>query len=144
MNDPIRDSLIRLMMNYEIKKTILDRGDVPEEKLELINKRIIEVKREYRRALKGHWWDHYLYPGEDFKGYGEIVFQHWDYDSGYRKIFFKDEHWTPEEMKEFIDDNWHNATPSQYDCTGQIFTWAIDCFNVPSGVVAYIREAIDV
>ena len=139
----VKDCLMYLSINYEIKKEALSRG-ITEDKLTLIDKRIIEIKREYRRALKGHWYDHYLYPGEDFKGYGEIVFQHWDYDSGYRKVFFPNEHWTEEDKREFVDDNLVKATPSQYDCTGQIFTWAIDIFNVPSGVVAYIRYAMDV
>lgn len=105
---------------------------------------VIKHKRELRKALKGEWFEKYLYPGIDFEGWGEIVNGGGSYDSRWRKYFFPGECWTDLEKAEFIEDNWVDCMPSQYDCTGQIFTWAIDVFNVPSGVIAYIREAMDV
>lgn len=99
--------------------------------------RIKEIKKDIRtrNKVKNIYRD-YIY--SEIVGYGGRD------DSGWVKIFFPNQRWTDETKREFIEDNWRYAKPSQYDCTGQIFTWAIDVFNVPSGVVAYIREAIDV
>ena len=140
----IRDYMINMILNDLIRKQLIRTGLYFGEKKDAIDKKIIEDKREYRKALKGALHDKYLYQGEDGEGYGEIVNGGGDYDHYWQKIFFPDECWTEEEKREFVDDNWVRATPSQYDCTGQIFTWAIDVFNVPSGVVAYIRYAMDV
>jgi len=134
INSLLEDLQKRVTKTEEQKKAAIDYA----------NEKIKEYKREYRKKLKGKWSDNFLYPGEDCTGYGEIVGCCWRYDSGWRKVFFKGEHWTKEEMQEFIDDNWVEYRPSPYDCTGQLFTCGIDCFNVPSGVVCYIREALDV
>ena len=140
----IRDCMITMGVNDLIKKQLIERGLYVGEIREKIDNKIAEDKREYRKALKGTWHGKYLYLGKDGKGYGKIVNDGGNYDTFWQKIFFPNEHWTEEEKMEFVDDNWVKATPSQYDCTGQIFTWAIDVFNVPSGVVAYIRYAMDV
>ena len=75
---------------------------------------------------------------------GFIVNGGGEFDYRWMKVFFPGERWTDEEKAEFVEENWIYCRPSQYDCTGQIFTTGIDCFNVPSGVVVYIREAMDV
>ena len=111
------------------KRNLPDKAEYGMEKIK-------EIKREIRNRNNGK---KYLY-----NNYGEIVNCGGDYDSFWQKIFFPGERWTDEEKNEFIEENWIHAMPSQYDCTGQTFTWAIDVFNVPSGVVAYIRNAIDV
>lgn len=140
----IRDCIIKMCINDLIKKQLIERGLYVGEAKEAIDKKIVEDKREYRKVLKGKWHEKYLYPGKDGKGYGKIINGGGSFDRLYQKIFFPNECWTEEEKKEFIDENWRKATPSQYDCTGQIFTLAIDVFNVPSGVIAYIRYAMDV
>lgn len=133
-----------LSLHNEIKNTLAQRGDLTEEKKNLIDERIAEHKKEYRAWLKRRYGKKYLYPGKDGNGYGEIVAVGGKYDSCWTKVFFPGEHWDEEEKHEFIEANWKHYKPTYYDCTGQIFTWAIDVFNLPSGVVAYIRDAMDV
>jgi hypothetical protein len=129
-----------------IDKMIIDelsKGKHPKatrEAIETCKELLIQHKREYRAWLKLRYGKKYLYSNQ----YGEIVNRGGEYDVFWQKIFFPGERWTDEEKNEFIEENWIYAMPSQYDCTGQTFTWAIDVFNVPSGVVAYIRNAIDV
>lgn len=98
-----------------------------------------KAKRKYRDHLK-------LQDNNRYENYvnGFIVNGGGDWDYSWMKVFFPGERWTDEEKAEFVDENWTHCIPSQYDCTGQIFTTGIDCFNVPSGVVVYIREAMDV
>ena len=115
------------------------KGD--KEKVEIINEKIVELKKEYRKWLKER---HDLYYGYYEKPIGIITASHWENDSGWMKVLIKDQHWSEEEKQEFIEENWIHYKWSQYDCTGQVFTWAINVFNVPSGVVAYIRNAMDV
>lgn len=110
--------------------------------LESINKakeRLAEHKRKYREYLKNRNNDRY----RDYKN-GHVVNHGGEYDSIWVKVFFPGERWTPEEVEEFREENWKRCRYSAYDCTGDIFTWAIDCFNVPSGVICYIREGMDV
>lgn len=137
----LKDMYIRLMLD----KWGLDQANSRKlaEKKKKYEDLLIEHKRELRAKLKDNH-DRYLYPGNDGKGYGKIVAYGGSYDSFWEKIFFEGEHWTDEEKDQFIADNWITAKPSQYDCTGQVFTWAINVFNVPSGVVAYIRNGLDV
>jgi hypothetical protein len=124
-----------------INNLILSQLNGDKEKIELINNKIIECKKEYRKWLKERHDLYYDYYG---KPIGIITASHWEYDSGWMKVFIKDQHWSEEEKLKFIEDNWIHCRYSAYDCTGQIFTWAIDVFNIPSGVVAYIRNAMDV
>ena len=141
-------------MNYnvyldkiEIYKMLIDdlkQKNASKERLDHAEQELIRCKREYRAWLKEKNRKKYLWPGKDGEGYGEIVNFGGSYDSLWTKIFFVGEQWSEEDKKEFIDANWQECKPSMYDCTGQIFTWAIDVFNVPNGVVAYIREGIDV
>ena len=130
---------ILLFEYYFIKKLLVEEGRYKGEVKRKYDDKIIKLKKEYRKRLKEENSPKYL-----FNNYGEIVNFGGNYDWFWQKVFFTGEHWTEEEKKEFIEDAWIHAKPSQYDCTGQVFTWAIDVFNVPSGVVAYIRNAIDV
>lgn len=125
-----------LFVDKIIKKSLVEQGVYKGERRQKLEAKIAEHKVEYRRALKQK---KYLF-GE----YGEIVNSGGDWDSFWEKVFFPGERWTPEEIKEFVDENWIYCKPSPYDCTGQVFTWAIDVFNVPAGVVAYLRYALDV
>lgn len=137
----LKDMYIRLMLD----KWCLDKANsrkLAEEKKEYEDL-LIKHKRELRAKLKNNH-NRYLYPGNDGNGYGKIVAYGGSYDSFWEKIFFEGEHWTDEEKDQFIAANWITAKPSQYDCTGQVFTWAINVFNVPNGVVAYIRNGLDV
>lgn len=134
----VKDCLIKIQIDKEIRNLLTKQG-APEESIIYIDEKIAADKREYRKCLKLKSDNHY----EDYAN-GFVVASGGDWDSWWMKVFFPNEHWSKEEMDIFIEYNWRHATPSQYDCTGQLFTWAIDCFNVPSGVVAYIREAIDV
>lgn len=104
--------------------------------------RLIEAKRKYRSNLKKRA-ERWFCKDKDGNGYGEIINGHYDCDSGWYKILFANEHWSDEEKREFIDDNWVEIN-SPYDCTGKIFTYRISVCNTPKGVVAYIFEARDV
>lgn len=130
----------KISLDKLIKDLLIKEGKYSGEAKEKIDTNLIKHKREYRADLKKRNAKKYLYPNN----YGEIVNGGGDYDSFWQKIFFAGEHWSEEEKQEFIEENWIHCEPSQYDCTGQTFTWAIDVFNVPSGVVAYIRDALDV
>ena len=102
--------------------------------------KIAEKKKECRAAMKEkERKSRYMFPG-----YGEIVNSGGDWDSCWMKVFFKGEHWTEEEIEEFLEDNWRYVRYPAYDCTGDLFTLGIEVFNVPGGVVAYLREAVDV
>lgn len=134
--------LDHLMVDMAVKNQLIKENAYKGKRKKVLDSYIIKDKKRYRASLKTK--KKYLYPGKDGNGYGEIVNGGGDYDSFWQKVFFKGEHWTEEEKREFIEDAWIYAKPSQYDCTGQIFTRAIDMFNVPNGVVVYIRSAIDV
>ena len=98
-----------------------------------------KAKRKYRAHLK-------LQDNNRYENYanGFIVNGGGEFENHWMKVVFPGEKWTKVEKDEFIDENWIYCEPSQYDCTGQIFTRWIKCFNVPKGVVVYIMEAIDV
>ena len=135
----MRDSTLymEIMMDKTIKNELVKRNQYRGATREKMEKHLAKAKKRYRSHLKEEAEKKYLYGGE-------IVASGGGYDSFWQKIFFKDDHWTEEEKQEFIEAAWIHAKPSQYDCTGQVFTWAIDVFNVPNGVVAYIRNALDV
>ena len=134
----------KLFLNKYIEDALYKEGILTNDKKEQLNDLNREIKKEIRESYKEKERRQYLYHEKDGKGYGRIVNGGGDWDGFWQKIFFEGECWTEEEKREFIEDNWVNPEPSQYDCTGQEFTWAIDCFNVPSGVVCYIRYAVDV
>ena len=121
----------------DVRDKLISDGTYSDEAKHHLDERSADIKRKHRKWLKEKYKPQYLYGGK-------IVAQHWDYDSGYRKLFFANQHWSDEEKEDFADAHWRYCRKSPYDCTGDIFTWAIDCFNVPSGVVVYIREAMDV
>jgi hypothetical protein len=106
-----------------------------------VTESLIKYKRELRRLLKEK---NNLYYGPYENPIGEITFVIGDYDGCIIKVFVPDENWTDEEKREFISENWKEYQPSQYDCTGQIFTNWIKVINVPAGVVIYINERRDV
>lgn len=132
-----------LWLDNFIRDCLIKEGKYRGERKRKLDEIIIAHKKEYRRWLK-EYDKKYLYHLSDGTGYGEIVAGGGHYDSWWYKVFFPGDYFTEEDKKEFIEDNWRYAKPSQYDCTGQIFTWSIKVFNVPSGVVAYIQEAMDV
>lgn len=129
---------VHLEIDYCIRSFLVKEGKYKGEVKRKLDERIVENKRKYRAELRRRNGKKYLYDN-----YGEIVNGGGDFDGCWQKIFFPGECWTEEEKKEFIEENWHHYRPTFYDCTGQIFTIGIDVFNVPNGVVAYIREAID-
>lgn len=98
---------------------------------------LVRAKRAYRA---------YLREDEERKKVfdGVVVNRGGDWDYYWRKVFFKGEHWTDEKKDQFRAAVWKPYKPTYYDCTGQIFTAFVDIFNVPSGVVAYIREDMDI
>lgn len=110
----------------------------------LLSEEIIQHKKEYRNRLRRKYGKRYEFKGKDGNGYGEIVNYGGDWDGCWRKVFFPDEHWTDEEKKDFVAAVWIPYKPTYYDCTGQLFTWAVDVFNTPNGVVAYIHDHLDV
>lgn len=110
----------------------------------LLEEKIAEHKREYRRILRNSYGSRYEFPGKDGKGRGEIVNGWGSWDSWCRKVVFPGEHWTDEEKQEFIEAVWVPYIPSYYDCTGQLSTWAVEVFNTPSGVVAFVHDHLDV
>ena len=139
--------LEKLEIDYELRQMILERSNELTEKqkqhaLSYIDNKIIEDKRAYRKSLKMRH-DIYYQPYNP-EPVGVIVASHGDMDGGWMKVFVDGEHWTEEEKQSFIDSNWIHYRPSPYDCTGQRFTEGIDVFNVPRGVVIYIREGVDV
>ena len=91
-------------------------------------------EREDRR-----WFEH-LDESRPYKilnrGYAE------DGESIWEKRLYPGSRWSETEKLNFIEESWVYIN-SPYDCTGQWFTWAIDVFNVPAGVVVYIFSAID-
>lgn len=136
--------LERIQLDEAIKQYMIKKGKYVGEAKEKFENLIIQHKREYRERLKRENAAKYLYYGKDGNGYGEIVNGGGEFDWRWQKVFFSGERWTDEEKMEFVDDNWIECKPSQYDCTGQIFTSRIEVFNVPAGVVAYIIECMDV
>ena len=138
------------MYNYYYERIMLDKMIIEElikkntrssnEKLKKAEWHLIKDKRVFRNYLKtsDHRKQYRDYKNSEIVGYGGT------YDSGWMKILFKGERWSKEEKEKFIRNNWRHRRFSAYDCTGDIFTWGIDVFNVPSGVVVYIREGKDI
>ena len=138
--DYIRQALNTIMIDKEIMKIIEKTGTDDPNGLNRLKRKLIKDKQKYRGFLKE------TMKPQHYSNYvnSQIVNSGGDYDGVWTKVFFPGERWDKEAMREFIDSNWTCCPNSPYDCTGAIFTWAIDCFNVPSGVVVYIREAMDV
>lgn len=139
----MRKHFEELMLYLNVKEEMIKKGLYKESNKKWIDKSIIEAKRKCREALKARDKAQYLYHGIDGEGYGKIVNSGGDWDYFWRKVFFPGEHWSKEDIEEFREENWKHTRYSAYDCTGDVFTRFIDVFNTPSGVVAYIREAID-
>lgn len=66
-----------------------------------------------------------------------------DYDSMTYKRFFPG-NMSEEDKKELVEEISIDCINSQYDCTGCVFTTAIDFYNVPGGVWVYHCMALDV
>lgn len=92
--------------------------------------------RELRQAVK-----EYSLEWEDEWGF-KLVSS--DYEDTLWKLFVPGEHFTEEEKKETREEMWIHCMPSQYDCTGQIFTQWIDFFDVPGGTWVYHKKGMDV
>ena len=129
------------MVNQFCLEYVGQRGD--EEAIKKIKEKIASDKRDYRRELRM----------EDLRqkrnyharfGDGTVVNEGGDWDYCWYKVFFPNERWTDEEKREYADYVWIRYVPTYYDCTGQIFTRFVDAFNVPNGVVVYIRDCMDV
>ena len=133
---------LSLKIDEEIKKWLIKEGKYNGEAKKSFDAINIEHKREYRKKLKERHDLYYRPYGR--KPAGVITASGGEYEYGWMKVFFEGEHWADEEKQEFIEDNWEHYIPSQYDCTGQVFTTGIYVFNVPRGVVVYIKEAMDV
>jgi hypothetical protein len=133
----LKEYAIRQLLDTEFLNTVKVKGDL--DMISSLQDWVAVRKREYRAALKEK------NRPERFRGTdGLIVNGGGDYDSWWIKVFFPGESWTDEEKDEFIAYAWIPYRWSPYDCTRQTFTQSISCFNVPSGVVAYVREALDV
>lgn len=139
----MREYYKNLLFNLRMKEWMIKEGKYDGVNKEWIDDLIIKSKRKIRKALKQREMTKYLYPGRDGNGYGEIVNGKWDFDTGWKKVFFPSEHWSDREIEEFREENWKHIRYSAYDCTNDVYTDGIDVFNVPNGVVAYIRESVD-
>lgn len=127
-SDPRHIEFLRRMVNF-CKEEGINPNPYDDE--------LAEAKRAYRANLRKK---------EDRKKFcgGLIVNGGGDWDYCWYKIFFKGEHWTDEKKDQFRAAIWQPYRPTYYDCTGQIFTSFVEVFNVPSGVVVYVREDMDV
>ena len=133
----LKEYAIRQLLDTELLNTAKVKGDL--NRISFLQDWVAVRKREYRAALKEK------NRAKRFRGTdGLIVNEGGDYDSHWIKVFFPGESWTDEEKDEFIAYAWIPYRWSPYDCTGQLFTQGISVFNVPGGVVAYVREALDV
>jgi hypothetical protein len=133
----LKEYAIRQMLDIEMLNQAKAKGD--RHRISFFQDWVAVRKREYRAALKGK------NRTKRFRGTNSLIVNSGgDYDSWWIKVFFPGESWTDEEKDEFIAYAWIPYRWSPYDCTGQTFTQSISCFNVPSGVVAYVREALDV
>lgn len=100
---------------------------------EAMDKMLLKYKQKVREASRETETD---LPYEVINGGG-------GYDSLWEKRLYKGEKWTAEEMEQYKRDEWmHICSP--YDCTGRLFTEAIEVFNTPMGVVAYHFTGMDV
>ena len=124
---------------YDDAKNRIHEFDNPELVMQLASEHLIKHKKKWRNWLKQQNDNHY----EWYKN-GYIVNGGGEWDCRWIKVFFPGEHWSREKMIEFSEDNWKECRYSAYDCTGDIFTSRISCFNVPSGVVVYIKENMDI
>lgn len=92
--------------------------------------------RKYKRKIRDDRETETALPYEVINGGG-------GYDSLWEKRLYKGEKWTAEEMEQYKRDEWmHICSP--YDCTGRLFTEAIEVFNTPMGVVAYHFTGLDI
>ena len=143
MATSLRANYEKIMFDMEVKKWLIESGKYVGEHKKGIDDLIAKHKRECRQEVKEKYSPKYLYYGKDGEGYGEIINSGGDWDYFWKKVIFPGEHWKEEEKEQFRQENWKRARYCAYDCTGDVFTWAIDVFNTPNGVVAYIREAVD-
>ena len=139
MRNALYESMQLAQMIYDGVKSSEFKVDDRAGAMKKAKEHLDKAKRKYRDHLKLQGNNHY----ENYAN-GFIINGGGEFDYQWMKVFFPGEKWTDEEKAEFVEENWIYCRPSQYDCTGQIFTTGIDCFNVPRGVVVYIREAMDV
>ena len=117
-----------------IEKTIKENGlDFPD-----VRERLIEIKRDIRKHVNSKDTGMFEEIEENYIG-------GWCKDEDYHaKYFFPDEHWTKEDKREFRKAFWIGCQMTPYDCTGAVFTIAIDIFDVPKGTLVYIWMSRDV
>lgn len=118
--------------------------DLTENARNILLEKIVEHKKEYRKRLRRKYGKRYEFKGKDGNGYGEIVNAGGWWDSAWRKVIFPGEYWADEEKQEFIAAVWIPYKYTYYDCTGQLFTSSVSVFNTPNGVIAFIRDNLDV
>lgn len=140
MEKSTKDALDKIILSQEFLKILKDRGETSHVELYALEGKIVKYKRDYRKKLKAEDKRFQSFRGTN----GKIVNFGGDWDSYWTKVFFDGEHWTDEEKDQFREAVWIHYVPTYYDCTGQVFTWAVDCFNVPRGVMCYVRDCLDV
>lgn len=126
-----------LYESLQLCKLIYDSA--PVESRAVAKEHLDEAKRKWRRYLRLKYDDHF----EEYVN-GYVVNGGGTDEYRWTKVLFPGETWDSEDIEEFIQENWRTCRNSPYDCTGDIFTCRIECFNIPSGVVCYIMEAMDV
>lgn len=134
-NNPACIFFEKMAINNLIRNQVVKNGNL--EGIRRIDDKIVENKREYRKELKRDAEPRRICGGIVVNGGG-------DWDSRWTKVFFPGETWTDEEKDQFVAAVWIPYRWTDYDCTGQLFTQGVEVFNVPSGVVAYIMETLDV
>ena len=127
--------LATMRMLEEFKKDAIKNCSYKGNFREAVEDSITEERKKYRYALKEEAKPRYLYLNDDGTGRGEIIASGMFYRR-WKKVFFPGERWTDEEIQQFHERNWREPRLGS-----STYTWYVKAFNVPSGVVAYIREA---
>lgn len=109
------------------------------------NAKSVKSAEEYLIKIKRTWRNHIHAKNGWERKYENayVTILNGSIDGATIKLFFPNEHWDETEKKIFKEENWKRYFPSQYDCTGQIFTSWMRFFDTPSGMFAYIREDVD-
>ena len=102
----------------------MNKGN-PDIKWDVINERLIELKRKARRANRNS--DYHFHPEES------VVFPN-DFESAFFKYPLPEYITTFEDAEEYFEEYERiECRPSMYDCTGQRFTGFHHIFRKPDG-----------
>lgn len=113
-----------------------------QDRIDQVNDHLAAYKREYRAKAKETDFElPDIYMDSET---ASVVNYGGDWDGYWVKIFCKGSRWTEDQKKQFIMDNWISIQYEAWDCTGRTFTSRVSVFNVPDGVVAYIKYNRDV